>query len=280
MTFLTQRKTLELELKCDRHNKTIFAHQYATSPLRLSQIFRLEGVESTRAYVYLMNSSPGLLAGDRLSLSLQLKANTSLYLTEQAATKVHAMPQADTKATTNWDIIVDEKVSLELVPEPVILFADSALEQTTSIKLYPRSSLFWSEILLPGRLARGESYDFRYYHSSLELYDSTGKLWFKDATHLEGKHNPWNHSGLFAAQPILANIILVQPQVDLKLLSQKLENWTSENLTVATSALPENKGLVIRAMANKTAPIKKYLNYALNCMRGMSNLASLPYIPK
>ena len=283
MTSLLEQKTLELRLKCDRHRQTVFAQQYTTSPLRLSQIFRLGGAESTRAYVYLMNSSPGLLASDRLNLSLELETNTELYLTDQAATKVHAMPQVQTQAATNWNISVDRGASLELVPEPVILFADSALKQTTHIQLHSQASLFWSEIIVPGRLARGESYAFRSYHNVLEINDHKGKLKFKDATYLEGKNNPWQHNNLFVAQPILANFVIVQPKLDLVLLSQKLENWTDKNsskLVMATSVLPDDLGLLVRIMAAKTAPIKKYINYALNCMRQISDRPNLPYIPK
>ena len=89
----------------------------------------MEGEGTNRAYHYLINTSPGLLAGDELNLSLQLEANTSLYLTDQAATKVHQMPEIDTKATVNYQIKLEPNSSLELVPEPVILYKNAALSQ-------------------------------------------------------------------------------------------------------------------------------------------------------
>ena len=282
-TDLLGQKTLELQLKCDRQGKTIFAHRYATSPLRLSQTFRLDGANSNRAYIYLMNSSPGLLAGDRLNLSLQLDQGCSLYLTDQAATKVHAMPNVPTQATTNWEINLNAEASLELVPEPIILFADSALEQSTRIQLHSQASLFWSEILVPGRLARGESNAFRHYHNSWEICDSTGTLLFKDATHLEGVNNPWRQESLYASLPILATAIIVEPQADLKLLSQELEKYgdrCSSQLVIASSNLPDDLGLLVRIMAAKTAAIKDYLTYALNCVRQIGDRPKLPYIPK
>ena len=280
---MRERDTLELRLQCDRLGQTTIAHQYMTYPLRMSGIFRLDRVEPNCAYLYLINTSPGLLAQDRFSLALNLEADTSMYFTDQAATKVHAMPQTETKATTSWKIAVGVGASLELVPEPVILFADAAFEQTTQITLHPQAALFWSEILIPGRLARGEYYDFRHYHNCLEIYSHQGELWFRDAIRLVGKDNPFKQHDLFIAEPILANLIMIQPQTDLAALKQKIANLTAtdcKELIVATSLLPKNRGLLIRIMAFKTWRIKKYINYVLNCVRYLSDRPCLPYIPK
>ena len=276
------RDNLEIKLKCDRLGKTVVTHQYMTYPWRLSGVFRLDAAEEQRAYLYITNTSPGLLAGDNLGLSLQLEAGASLYLTDQAATKVHPMPIAGTKATVDLNMAVEAGASLEFVPEPLILFADAALEQTTRIQLHEGAELFWSEIVLPGRLARGECYQFRHYFSRLEITTAVGELGFRDTIHLEGKHNLFKHSDLFASKPVLANLIIVQPHADLELLSKNLEDIEAANpdLVVASSVLPENKGLLVRALASKTLVIKKYIKYALNCVRYSGDRSSLPYIPK
>lgn len=280
---MKERNNLELELRCNRQGQTSLAHQYTSQPLRLSKLFRLDTLEKQGAYLYLMNSSPGLLAGDQLSLSLTLQKSTLLYLTDQAATKVHAMPKPETIATIDWEINLQAKACLEFVPEPVILYAQGALEQNTRIRLDDSASLFWSEILLPGRLAKGEYYDFRSYYGCLEIYSELGELWFKDAMNLQGTCNSWKHHKLFTSEPILANLVLVQPQIDLDLLSKKLEDFvaiTESNLIFAKSILPEQKGLLVRVMAEKTTPIKQYINHALNCIRHLSDRPRLPYIPK
>jgi len=274
-------RTLELKLKCDRAEQTIIAGQYTTYPLRLSNVFRLDTIESACAYLYLINTSPGLLAQDCLNLSLELADGTKTYFTDQAATKVHAMPKRSTQATTEFKITVGAGASLELIPEPIILFADAALEQSTQITLDATAALAYSEIILPGRLTRGEYYDFRHYHSRLELYDATG-LWFCDATYLEGKDNPFKQSNLFVEQPIFANLYLVQPQINLELLRSELKAIADncERITAASSILPDGKGLIVRVMAQKTLPIKKYLKLVLNCVRSLSDRPNLPYIPK
>ena len=277
------QNNLELILNCDRASKTICSHQYTTYPLRLSPIFRLDGVDTNRAYLYTMNISPGLLAKDELNMALQLEANTSLYLTDQAATKVHPMLDRDNKATVNYQIELRSHASLELVPEPIILYTDAALEQNTTIKLESTAKLFLTEIILPGRLARGEFYNFRYYFNRLQVTDLSCNLLFTDAIHLEGKLNPFKDSHLFSPLSIMGNAIALYPDLDLKLLSKELENIQVNNypdLIVATSILPGDRGLLIRAFANKTIHLKQYFYLALKFIRNLSDRFDLPYVRK
>ena len=277
-----KHQNLELMLRCDRASRTVCQHQYTSFPLRLSTPFRLEGVDSNRIYHYLINTSPGLLAGDKLNISLHLAENTSLYLTDQAATKVHPMPNGD-RAAINYQITVDADADLELVPEPVILYKDSILEQHTTIKLHPTAKLFVSEIILPGRIAKQEYYDFNYYSNRIQVSDLADKLLFVDAIRLVGKQNQFKNNRLLVSFPILSNAIAVVPNMDLKLLTTQLESLelaNCKNIEIATSILPSNNGLVIRAFASKTIEVKKYLSYAINCIRTLSSRPPLPYIPK
>ncbi len=240
----------------------------------ISRTFRSDINNPRHAYLYITSSSPGLLANDQLHISLQLAANTHLYLRDQSATKVHPMPIADTKAIAYYDIEIGEGATLEFVPEPIILFKDAILEQTIFLKCHPQAKLFWSEIIVPGRLARGEFYDFQHYFSRLQVTSLAGDLWFTDAMRLAGNLNPFKHSNLFAPSPILGNLIVIQPQLNLQLLSQNLENIEAANcpgVMVASSLLPQAKGLLIRTIANGTHGLKNYLQYALNCVRSHQN---------
>ena len=273
------QNNLELSLSCDR-DRTICQHQYTTYPLRLSPSFRLEGLNSGRIYHYLINTSPGLLAGDELCLSLRLAPNTSLYLTDQAATKVHPMPETGTKATIDYHIKVDADACLELVPEPIILYMDSVLEQEIAIALHPTARLFLSEIIIPGRLAKQEYYDFNYYFNRLKVTDLAGKMLFVEANRLFGKQNQFKHHHLFAASAIMGNAIAVLPNTDLELLTTQLDKLACKNIESATTILPSNNGILIRALSNKTAKLKQYFTSVLNCIRTITNQSSLPYIPK
>ncbi len=283
MANIKYKNNLELKLYQSQSNQTICQHQYTTFPLRLSSLFRLEGADSNRGYVYLINTSPGLLAGDELNLSLKLAPNTSLYLTDQSATKVHPMPEMEKIAKVNYQILVDANASLELVPEPIILYTDSVLEQKTIIKLHPTAKLFLSEIILPGRLAKNEYYDFNYYFNRLQVTDLEAQILFTDAIKLLGKQNQFKHNKLFTSLPIIGNAIAILPDTDLTLLIPKLEGIKSvdgKNIEVAVTILPSNNGILIRALSQKTIELKKYFTSALNCIRAITNQSSVPYIAK
>ena len=273
----------QTEVKSDRGSRTVCRHRYTTYPLRLSTPFYLEGINSNRIYHYLINTSPGLLAGDRLNLSLQLAPNTSLYLTDQAATKVHPMPASDSKAVINYQITVDRDSSLELVPEPIILYADAVLEQELAIECHPTAKMFLSEIIIPGRIAKGEYYDFNYYFNRLQVTDLAGKLLVADAVKLLGKNNQFKNNRLFTSLPIIGNAIAILPDTDLELLIGQIENLelaNCKNVEMASSILPSNNGISIRALSSKTVELKKYFAYVINCIRLITNQPALPYIPK
>lgn len=283
MKTLNQTKNLELKLKSDRCDRTSIIHQHTAYPFRLSPTFRLDTADPKSAYIYMMSASPGLLAGDELNISLQLANNTSLYLTDQAATNVHSISIPDTKAITNYEIEIGESATLEFVPEPLILFKDSALQQTTRIKIHPTGNLFLSEIIVPGRLAREEIYDFHYYCNRLEVSSTEGELWFTDAMRLEGKLNPFKNSDIFASAPILGNAIALLPKANLELLREAVEDLEiakCSDIVVASSILPQSKGLLIRAIAKSTHELKKYQKYTLNCVRRFCDRSPLPHIPK
>lgn len=276
-------KHLFLWMGCEVHNGLSYVRrQYVTYPYRLSRPLALAPADISCVYLYIMNSSPGLLAKDNLRIALKLDAGTNLYLTDQSATKVHSMPLGE-KAKTHYEIEVGNNASLEFASEPLIFYTDSALEQSINITLHPTGQLFISEIIVPGRLARGEFYDFHYYFSRMEASTSDGKLIFADTMQLDGQSNPFSHSKIFSSLPIIANLILVLPEIELKKLSLEVKSFISPGesaISAASSPLPNCNGLIIRVMAESTGIIKIYIQHVLNCVRKLSNRPALPEIPK
>lgn len=110
-----------------------------------------------------------------------------------------------------------------------------------------------------------------------------GELIFGDAMRLEGKTNPFKKHLLFAAMPVMANIITVIPNINLKELVAELDDFPllhTLKLSAGNSLLPNCNGLLIRAMADSASSLKAYTQHALNCVRRISGQLSLPEIPK
>jgi len=321
---------LSLTLGCTPTGKTVLKQRYMSYPLSVSPIFRLDEqhVQSTvdsdrttaaphtdkahhtgRAYLYRMNTSPGLLAGDRLNMALTLENNSSLLLADQAATKVHTMPtNGPTERRTarvNYSIEVGDRATLEFFPEPLILFTDAALQQTTNIRMHPSAGLSWGEIVLPGRLARGERYQFQTYWSRLQISASgvetvskqeqsekraspaKERTLFVENMKLLGKNNPFAQNDLFANTSVLGSLILVLPEAiatekNLSALAQQIDQLSRPNdltndLTLASSVLPSGNGLFVRAIAQTTRDLQAAFKAAANSVRQLRKHPPLPY---
>jgi urease accessory protein len=277
---------LSLKLDCNAAGKTNVSHRYMAYPLSISPIFRLEenSAESSthRAYLYRMNTSPGLLAGDQIGMSLQLAQGAQLYLADQSATKVHPMPTG--QAGVNYRFEVGDRATLEFLPEPLILFTDSTLTQTTEVIMHSTASLSLGEIILPGRIARGEVYQFHQYLNRLRVSSPAGQVWFAETMKLLGKSNRFAQSALFASGAVLGSLVLILPEEvssaeRLAALSTEIDSLVEADGSVdlASSILPDGRGLFVRAIAQTTREIQTCFKGAVNCVRRLRGQSPLPY---
>ncbi|MBE9060385.1 urease accessory protein UreD [cf. Phormidesmis sp. LEGE 11477] len=284
---------LALELGCNVAEQTVLQKCYMAYPLSVSSLFRRENDslkedQSKRAYLYRVNTSPALLARDSIGVRIQLAPGSQLYLADQSATKVHRMPDLDAQATVDYSVNLDAGSTLEFLPEPLILFADSALRQTTDITMHPDAGLCWGEVVLPGRLTRGEVYQFRRYLNKTTIRLPDGRLRFAETMNLTGKENRFVQSPLFANAPVLGTLVLVLPRViattaALKTLSEQVDAIAHESaqkatsLNLASSVLPDGQGLFIRVMAKTTREIQSCFRQSVDCVRSLREQNPLPY---
>ncbi len=274
---------LSMRVSCagGEQGPSFIAHQYATYPFRLSGNLRLDPTDPHRVYAYIMNACPGILSGDDLRLALQVGPGASVYLTDQSATKVHSRPQGGPRAHQTWTMAVGANAYVEYVPEPVILFKSADLTQRMQVTLHPQGRLVLSEIIVPGRLARGEFYEFERFQSRLRVENPDGQLCFADNQRLVGQGQGFSHSPFLAQLPIMGNFILVVPGVELPLLAQALQTYErSPEIRVGHSTLPGCNGILVRAIATQVSLIKQYQHHLLNSVRQLTGQPPLPDIPK
>lgn len=274
---------LSLRVSCSNNQlgNSFIAQQYATYPFRLSGNLPVDNKDLKRVYAYIMGVSPGILSGDDLRLAFQVSQGAQLYLTDQSSTKVHSRPTGGATAQVTYTINVGEQAYLEYVPEPVILFAKSAFTQNMQVTLHPQGRLILSEIIVPGRLARGEYYAFDRFQSRLHIQTPEGKLCFTDNLRLTGRSNVFKDHSLLADLPILGNFIVVVPGISLTELAQTLDTYkTSDELSIGYSRLPGCNGLLVRALSNQVSILQNYQHFLLNNIRQLTGNPTLPDIPK
>jgi urease accessory protein len=110
--------------------------------------------------LHLHNVSGGVLAGDRLALDVEVEAGAAAQITTTGATRLyrHRPGAADSEQQARFS--VGDGALLEYLPDTVIPFADSRHAQRTEFHLGRGATLFWWEVLAPGRLASGERFAF------------------------------------------------------------------------------------------------------------------------
>ncbi|HUP04164.1 MAG TPA: urease accessory protein UreD [Bryobacteraceae bacterium] len=124
------------------------------------KVVRAFSVPGAGALVHLHNVSGGVLAGDRLSLDVEVADGASTQITTTGATRLyrHRAGAADSEQRNTFT--VGAGGLLEYLPDAVIPYAGSRHAQCTEVRLGTGAALLWWEVVAPGRLAAGERFAF------------------------------------------------------------------------------------------------------------------------
>jgi len=126
-------------------------------PLKVVRAFQQEG---GAALAHVHNLSGGILAGDRLSLDLEIGPGAQAQVTSTGATRLYRSRAGTAAAQFTARANVRTGALLEYLPDPLIPFADSRFRQDTAIGLEDDAGLFWWETVAPGREAHGEIFSY------------------------------------------------------------------------------------------------------------------------
>jgi len=148
---------LSLQFEYDaRSARTLLHVAEQRQPLKVVRAFHVEGA----ALAHVHNLSGGVLAGDRLSLHMEIGPRARAQVTSTGATRLYrSRPEAGPAAMTAR-VNVGEGALLEYLPDALIPFAGSRFQQNTVVNLEDSAGLFWWETVAPGREARGEIFSY------------------------------------------------------------------------------------------------------------------------
>ena len=109
---------------------------------------------------HLNNVSGGVLGGDRLELEIEVAPCAQAQITTTGATRIYAPRAGAEDSLCSTAIHLHAGALLEYLPDPVIPFRGARVEQKTQITMDQGASLFWWEILAPGRIGHGECFEY------------------------------------------------------------------------------------------------------------------------
>ena len=138
-------------------------NQWVRPPLHLAKAYH----ERNWAVSILTSPTAGLLADDRLEISATIMPNAQAAIISPAACRVHTMARGH--AEINQRYKVESGSVLDIWPAPLVLQKDAALRQTTLIEAAPDATVFFCELISPGRAAFGERFCFREWRSNTKV---------------------------------------------------------------------------------------------------------------
>ena len=153
---------------------------YQQSPLR---VFLPRTHRKNSSDIVLANTAGGLVAGDRLSVNVTTRRNVHLSVGSQAAEKVYRSNGADTSVSVKLEI--GTNAALNWLPHETILFDDSRLRRSMSVHVQDGGRALVGEMLVFGRVARGERLTRGLLHDEWRVHCS-GRLVWADNLHLTG----------------------------------------------------------------------------------------------
>ncbi len=199
----------------------------------------------------------GILAGDHYDLRIALGDGASARVTTAAATQVYRMPQGE--ATQTIQIQLGAGSWLEWLPEPTIIFGGARFTQTTSVTLGPGARLALLDVIVPGRLARGEVYQFDRYATRLEARDSAGRLLLAERALLEPRRYNLTAPGLLRTTPVLGSLYIlgdgVAAERDCAQVARREGALSELSIDVGTAVLPNGCGMLVRALGSTASQV-------------------------
>ncbi len=243
---------LDLELQMDSAGKTVITRQFSQVPLQIQRALYPENSLPGMAYIYVISPSGGILQGDRYRTDVLLKNKAIAHITTQGATRIYSMNSNSASQMVN--ITVDENCYLEYIPEQIIPYKNSRYYQKVNINVHDNSTLIYSEILTSGRVAMGESFEYDICYLRTHIKNQDKKIRFLENTKIEPKKQRLKNFGILGEYSIVGTVYILTRKEDVI----ELENTIYEairdrhEVSVGTSILPDESGIIIRILGNKT----------------------------
>ena len=261
---------LMLRLESDpATGKTCVKEQYSKVPLFTQRALYLEESLPSMAYMYIISPSGGILQGDRYRMDISLNNKAYAHITTQGATRLYRMEK--NYATQIVNVIVNEDCYFEFVPDQIIPYRDSRFYQKVNLKVHDNATMIYSETIVPGRVARGESFEYDICYMKALAKNQNDTLRFIDIAILEPKRRNLMKLGILDNFTVVGNVyILTKAKYITELnevVNSRLQNFP--NVSGGATILPHNSGLLVRILGNVAGDIRDVIYEVIKIVRGV-----------
>ncbi|HLG10992.1 MAG TPA: urease accessory protein UreD [Dehalococcoidia bacterium] len=244
----TLNGSLEARFTCSEHGSPRVRVQ-ARPPLELRGPFAGAGVPD----YFLRNTTAGLLDGDAYRVDVTAAAGTSVHVGASSASKVYAG-----ESSLDVRLAVEPGALLVWGPHATILHAGASYCQETRLALAPGGRAILAEVLVLGRLARGERFQFQRLESLLEVSPPACEPLYSEAYSVTP--GPDLIAGL-AGHGVLVSVYALG--FDPSEAGAGFEAALTATCLAGWSALPNGCGAVFRALSGSLSQGARFAEEAL-----------------
>ncbi|MFC6905985.1 urease accessory protein UreD [Halalkalicoccus tibetensis] len=212
----------------------------------------------------------GVAQGDRHRTEIVAKPGAKAHVTGQSATKVQSMDR--NYAGISVDLEVGEGAYLEHLPEPLILHEGTRCLQTADVTLHEGGTLLFTDVVVPGRLARGERFAYDRYRSRFHAEAPNGTPLLRDDIDLAPDDRSPESPGVLGEYAVVGSLYALGidgPESLTDAIHDRLAGEAHVGVTLA----PDDRGVIVRALADRRAPVTDALRGAWAAVRE-ANLGS------
>ena len=234
--------------------RTYLADSFFRVPLQVMRPNYPEG--EAPAHMTLINPTGGHVGGDVLELEISLDEGARVLWTTQGATKVYKSLGEPVVSTTSIEMGAGS--GLELLPDPVIPYADSIYAQETRISMAEGARLLYGESLYHGRVASGEHFDYTSLNIKLHV-DYAGAPLLRDVMEVRPEVSNPERLGLFEPYPYLGSFYVAGgSDEELNRIAEQVDALLAETSGLAGGCTRfSGPGALVRWLADSPETLRK-----------------------
>lgn len=252
---------LDLIFELDGSKKSIMRHWDRRAPLIVQQELYFDEAMPEMPCVYILSAGGPNVDGDRYENRFTVRKGAYAFISTGAATKIAEMIYNYSGLKQSFTL--EENAYLEYIPEATIPCRNSRYITDTEITIHPTATLFYSEIYTGGRkyYKDGELFVYDLLSVCTQARRPDGTPLFREKMVVSPKENNVRTIGTMHHYDVFANVIVLTPAQHAAEIYAKTRAFIDRDskLAAGISYLPNQCGLIFKALGKETQPIKQLI---------------------
>jgi urease accessory protein len=241
-----------------RGDHTILAELDRRAPFMAQRALYPDPALPDQAWLFMITTTGCVLQGDRLALEITLGPGARAHVTTQSATKIHSMDA--NYAVQTQAITLDDGAYLEFLPEPLIPHRRARFLSDTKISIAPTATALYGEIVQSGRKHHhpDEAFGVTLLSLAVEAERPGGETLFTERLVVDPARRPVRQTGVMGPFDVLGNVVLLTPSDIADRVHARVEAEVdlAEGLAFGACRLPNDAGLIFKALGRETAQVR------------------------